>query len=284
MRAGSGNIQDHLDLESQNRALLLRLTRKDGEIFRFTNRDVDIEWDDGTGLETYAAGSGFTASSVLVAIGTGIQGMSIKMLKRVAGITDADLEGGLWTDAQCLLVMVRADLPTDGYLIIFGGDVQQIQDDEQGGVEFEVRGLIRNSRVLDVESYSFLCRADLGDARCQVDIEALSELFTVDVASSNQRFSTIELNQADDHWNLGVIQWITGANAGLSMEIKDSDSSSKLLILAGQMPFSVVAGDTGKAWPGCDKSLSTCIARYNNAVNFRGEPYIPLPEAIESVS
>ena len=26
---------------------------------------------------------------------------------------------------------------------------------------------------------------------------------------------------------------------------------------------------------GCDKSLATCAARFANALNFRGEPYLP---------
>ena len=26
---------------------------------------------------------------------------------------------------------------------------------------------------------------------------------------------------------------------------------------------------------GCDKSLATCAARFGNAINFRGEPYLP---------
>jgi uncharacterized phage protein (TIGR02218 family) len=26
---------------------------------------------------------------------------------------------------------------------------------------------------------------------------------------------------------------------------------------------------------GCDKRLETCVTRFNNAVNFRGEPHLP---------
>ena len=26
---------------------------------------------------------------------------------------------------------------------------------------------------------------------------------------------------------------------------------------------------------GCDKSIATCAGRFGNAVNFRGEPYLP---------
>ena len=37
----------------------------------------------------------------------------------------------------------------------------------------------------------------------------------------------------------------------------------------------MTVGDTFNAIAGCDKTISTCIAKFNNAVNFRGEPYVP---------
>jgi hypothetical protein len=35
---------------------------------------------------------------------------------------------------------------------------------------------------------------------------------------------------------------------------------------------------------GCDKELDTCIARFNNAVNFRGEPFVPGTDKILKTS
>ena len=34
-------------------------------------------------------------------------------------------------------------------------------------------------------------------------------------------------------------------------------------------------GDLFRIHPGCDKRLDTCIDRFANVLNFRGEPYIP---------
>ena len=34
-------------------------------------------------------------------------------------------------------------------------------------------------------------------------------------------------------------------------------------------------GDTYNAIAGCDKTIGTCASRFSNAVNFRGEPYVP---------
>ena len=41
------------------------------------------------------------------------------------------------------------------------------------------------------------------------------------------------------------------------------------------MPNAVTVGDTFHAVAGCDKSFPTCYNTFGNAVNFRGEPYVP---------
>jgi hypothetical protein len=40
----------------------------------------------------------------------------------------------------------------------------------------------------------------------------------------------------------------------------------------------VVSYDTFEALPGCDKTLSTCSAKYDNLVHLAAQPFIPLPE------
>lgn len=35
------------------------------------------------------------------------------------------------------------------------------------------------------------------------------------------------------------------------------------------------AGDAFTIYPGCDKQQSTCSAKFNNLIHFRGFPYVP---------
>ena len=39
--------------------------------------------------------------------------------------------------------------------------------------------------------------------------------------------------------------------------------------------FDIQVGDKARVYLGCDKTFATCIARFDNALNFRGEPHIP---------
>jgi uncharacterized phage protein (TIGR02218 family) len=41
------------------------------------------------------------------------------------------------------------------------------------------------------------------------------------------------------------------------------------------MPNNIAVGDAFNAIAGCDKTIGTCAGKFANAVNFRGEPYVP---------
>jgi uncharacterized phage protein (TIGR02218 family) len=41
------------------------------------------------------------------------------------------------------------------------------------------------------------------------------------------------------------------------------------------MPHAIAIGDSYSAVAGCDKRFDTCVSRFNNALNFRGEPHVP---------
>ena len=41
------------------------------------------------------------------------------------------------------------------------------------------------------------------------------------------------------------------------------------------MEQEIVAGDRFRLYPGCDKLLATCIGKFANVVNNRGEPFVP---------
>ena len=40
-------------------------------------------------------------------------------------------------------------------------------------------------------------------------------------------------------------------------------------------PYAIELGDAYEAIVGCNKQFNTCVNRFNNAVNFRGEPHVP---------
>lgn len=76
------------------------------------------------------------------------------------------------------------------------------------------------------------------------------------------------------YFEFGTVIFTTGKNAGLGGEVKLS--SPGRLELQLPMPFPITIGDTYKAVAGCSgRLLNDCKTKFNNVINFRGEPYIP---------
>ena len=71
---------------------------------------------------------------------------------------------------------------------------------------------------------------------------------------------------------------MTGRNAGLSREVK-ADASG-VLTLVEPLPFPIEIDQVFEVEAGCDKRFVTCRDKFNNALNFRGEPYVPGVDAI----
>jgi uncharacterized phage protein (TIGR02218 family) len=57
------------------------------------------------------------------------------------------------------------------------------------------------------------------------------------------------------------------------MEVRDF--SAKRFGLFLPMPNTIALGDSFTVSAGCDKQFDTCISRFSNAINFRGEPHVP---------
>jgi hypothetical protein len=88
----------------------------------------------------------------------------------------------------------------------------------------------------------------------------------------------------------GIIKFTSGANNGLSMEVRAWDGTT--IYLFEGMPFDLQVGDTFLIEPGCNLTINDCANKFalvpligggttasaangGNIVNFRGEPFIP---------
>jgi uncharacterized phage protein (TIGR02218 family) len=76
----------------------------------------------------------------------------------------------------------------------------------------------------------------------------------------------------------GYLKFTSGQNAGYVNEIRAFAPGE--ITLGLPMPYPVEPGDEFTIVAGCDRSLGTCIGRFNNIIHFRGEPYVPGTDTI----
>ena len=112
-------------------------------------------------------------------------------------------------------------------------------------------------------------------------IQALSLDGEVTTGASIITFSDTTLTEADGFWALGKVTWLTGNNAGRSMEVKESTSTGGVIELYLPMPDTIDVGDTFTITAGCGRRLTEdCLGKYDNVNNARMEPYIPGIDAV----
>ena len=71
---------------------------------------------------------------------------------------------------------------------------------------------------------------------------------------------------------------INGKNNGITTEVKKSVNN--YIGLKFKFPFDINVGDQFEITAGCNKEFSTCCSKFNNAINFRGEPNLPRNEKV----
>lgn len=92
------------------------------------------------------------------------------------------------------------------------------------------------------------------------------------------------LSNPAGYFDLGTIKFTSGANNGVIRTIQnyhDNGLSSGQLTFALPLLAAPSNGDTFTAYPGCNKTTSVCANTFSNLVNFRGMPFIPVPETAQ---
>lgn len=85
------------------------------------------------------------------------------------------------------------------------------------------------------------------------------------------------LAQAAGFFDLGTMEYTTGANAGEKRSVKTYTPG--VIVPSFPFPFAPAAGDLFSTKPGCDKLYATCNSvKFANSANFRGYEFIPAPE------
>jgi uncharacterized phage protein (TIGR02218 family) len=254
-----------LDGALTSAALCWRLERMDGAGIALTSHDAVLESED----VTYDPAPGIVPASVTRSLGLDAHSGEVAGALSTDALDEGDLAIGRWNGAQVRLTVVDWQDPELDPVPLIAGELGSVSID---GDSFSAE-LVGAAAKLDqpvCPATSAECRAQLGDKQCRVDLAGRT--IRASVIASSQGVLTLDTD-VDDRFVLGRLRYMSGANCGLTSVILTAEGST---VQVRDLPRAAVeTGCVVELREGCDKRFETCVSRFANAVNFRGEPHLP---------
>lgn len=274
MRNLPDGMQAHLDSGATTLCRCWRLTRSDGLVLGFTDHDRDLSFDGAT----FEAAAGFEASEMVSALGLGVDNLEAAGALSSAHLSEEALSAGLFDNALVEIFLVNWAEP-DQRLLLRTGNLGEVRRSDNAFAA-EIRGLAHVLNQPHGRVVQFACDADLGDARCGVDLDdpAYKTSGTIGELRDQASFAASGLESfATGFFSRGLVAFTSGANSGLAMEVKAhrTAAAGAEIDLWQPMRRQLAVGDTFEIRAGCDKQFVTCRQKFANGLNFRGFPHMP---------
>lgn len=284
---------------------LLTIVPVSGSIIRLTSADKDVaavSKVDNASHVFSSSGPPFKRGRTKLKVGLEVDTLQLTLYPDVIAHQlngmpwPAAANSGYFDEAQ--LILERVFMPTwfdtsAGTVILFSGRVGQAE-----GLREEIQIEVRSDLELLVETlfprnvFQGGCMHTLFDSGCGLSKAAYTTAGTA-AAASSATIINATLAQATGYFDLGIISFTSGANAGLSRSIRAYVSGSPgTIALMRPLPVAPANGDAFTITPGCDKVIApsipsihagdirygTCATKFNNIANARAMPFIPTPE------
>ncbi|HEX8167775.1 MAG TPA: DUF2163 domain-containing protein [Beijerinckiaceae bacterium] len=274
MRTIPPALAAHLEHGATTLCHCWKLLRRDGVVQGFTDHDRDLSF----GGVVFAARTGLEAAEATQELGFAVGGGEVSGALVSAGIAEDDLAAGLYDDASVETWLVNWAAPEERLLL----DVAAIGEVRRADGAFvaELRGVMHRLDEERGRLFRATCSADVGDAKCGVDLGQAAFTATAAVARTDGALGLAAAglsSYADGWFTGGTLTWLDGANAGLVAEVKAHRlvGSQAEFDLWQRAAKPIAAGDAFRVVAGCDKRFATCREKFANVANFRGFPHMP---------
>lgn len=248
-------------------AFCWRLDRRDGVSLGLTSHDRPLHVDGFL----YMAAPGLVPSAIESSARLEPATMHIDGMLSSDAIAETDLSSGRWDGAAMSLHMTEWTAPGEVWLELMHGELGEVRQ-EGAAFSVELKGPASVLQRPVAPSTSACCRAELGDRQCRVPPATLRRLARADRLEGSVLF-VAEAELQPGILAFGSLRWLSGANAGFLQPVIDNDMDSVMLL--EPPPFAIAGDERLILVEGCDKQIATCRTRFANAVNFRGEPFLP---------
>lgn len=254
-----------LSTELEGVAAFWRIYRRDGVTLGFTSHDRDLRF---AGV-LHRAAPGILPSAIRRT--AGLSGDSAEMQGALThdSIADADLAAGRFDDA--LVEVGAVDWETCENAVLYVGSIGDVTR-EGGGFTADLRSAKAALEIDPVPRTSPMCRAAFCGPGCGLSgarFEHRARLVSIDPDLQQLSLSAADL----ERFASGTVRFLDGPLAGVALAVVAADRAG--LVVDAAIDGGLAQGMQAILREGCDHTLATCAARFDNAVNFRGEPFLP---------
>jgi uncharacterized phage protein (TIGR02218 family) len=243
-----------------------RVLRRDGVTLGFTTHDRDL-WLDGV---VHRATPGMVPSAIRRSADFEPDSAEVEGALSHAAISSADLAAGRYDGAKVTIGLV--DWETLEETAIYSGTIGAVSE-EAGG--FSASLASRKAELLrdPVPRTSPTCRAAFCGPGCNLAGAKFTTLDRIAAYDAARNGVQLEVAGASTAFAGGSLRWLDGALAGLGVTLIGADGG--WLLVDRPLDAVPLAGECVILREGCDRRMETCSARFGNAVNFQGEPFLP---------
>lgn len=268
MKTIPAGLQALLDSGVVTLATIWTVTRTDGIVIGFTDHDVDLV----IGGVTYQSATGYTRTAIQSTANFAVDNLELDGLIVASAVSEDDLRGNKYQGAEVTVSV--CDYTDPDPVLLRRGWIGQITI-RDGVYSAELRGLSDRLQQTIGRVYGRDCDADLGDARCGIDLGLPEHNATGTVGTVTSDSIFHDAARTEIKWTAGKLTWTSGNNNGVSIEVKKADGAGNIELWQA-MPKPIAEGDAYAIQAGCQKRrVQDCIALYDNAINFRGFDTIP---------
>ncbi len=257
--------------ELESVAIYWRIERSDGVALGFTTHDRDLRFD---GL-LHRSAPGLVPSAIRRNSGLELDNAEVRGALSHDSIRAKDLAMGRYDNARVEIGTV--DWQTLERAGLYSGKIGPVSYD---GINFEsdLRSAKSDLQADLVPRTSPTCRAKFCGPGCNLSSQRFTHNVIVDRYNQIDRILTFSGGPTPSKVVGGFVRWVDGPYSGIEMTVLNATEGG--LLLDSDFEQHPSQGQHALLREGCDHTFATCQSRFENALNFRGEPFLPGNDAL----
>ncbi|MFU7527314.1 DUF2163 domain-containing protein [Qipengyuania sp. ASV99] len=253
------------DRELDTAATYWRIFRRDGIVIGFTSHDRDLVF----GGIRHRAAPGMVPAAIRMTSDLSEDSAGVDGTLSHDSIRATDLESGLFDQASIEIGIV--DWQAFDSYAIYSGTLGRIEDDRRG-FSAELRSAKAILEQDLVPRTSPTCRAVFCGRGC--GLSAIRFTQRVNLAAFDADLNRVSFDGLPSaNYIDGQVRFLDGPQTGMAFGILSANGG--WLTLDRPLSDQTSIGTPAELREGCDHTLATCSGRFGNAINFRGEPFLP---------